>query len=320
MKKILAKIGKITLFSFTGIFLLVTLAIGSLNLIKFGIYSEYYSMEKAICRNPGLNDGFVCQGICAYEDKDNGDKIFVSGYMANKTASRIYVTDLFDNSYYVTLKKANGKVYKGHAGGISNDGENVYIVSDNSVFTLKVKDLLNAKKGDTLTLSEPVMLNDEGSFCFVSGEYLYTGEFHDGKQYVTDHEFKIDENTTHYAVAVKYHLSDLSTPVKVYSIRNKVQGFAIRDDGKILLSTSFGLNSSMFYLYDEKDAIDSGETLFGAPVYYLTNVINEFSGPAMSEGLDVYNNQFITCFESACNKYIFGKFFFAYDIVSLNIK
>lgn len=320
MKKIMRKIGIICLKTIGGIVILVGLVIGTLNLLKFAIYSEYYSMESTLCTNPGLNDGFVCQGISAYEHQENGDKIFLSGYMTDNSASRVYVTDLSNNSYYVNLNNEDGTPYNGHSGGIANDGENVYIVSDDCIFPFKIDDLLKSKKGDTITLGSPIKIYDQGSFVFFDGEYLYTGEFHDGKNYITNHKYTIDENTTHHAIAVKYHISDLTKPVKIYSIRDKVQGFAINEDGKILLSTSYGLTNSKFYLYDEEAAVDSGETLYGAPVYYLKDYVKTFDGPAMSEGLDVYNGKFITMFESACNKYIFGKFFFAFDIVSLDIK
>lgn len=319
MKKILIKTGKILLITLGSILALVLVVVSSFNLLKFAIYSEYYGLETTLCANPGLNDGFICQGLSSYEDEVNGDKIFISGYMSNKSASRVYVTDLNNKSYYVSLNKANGKPFKGHSGGITNDGEYAYITSDDRIWPLKVTDLLNAKKGDVLTLGEPIDLYDQGSFAFFDGEYFYSGEFHDGGKYVTDHPYQVDENTTHYAIAVKYHKSDLTKPVKVYSIRDKVQGFAV-NNGKILLSTSYGLTSSVFYLYNESDAIDSGETFEGAPVYYLADYTKKVTGPAMSEGLDVYNDKFITLYESACNKYIFGKFFFAFDIVSLDIK
>ena len=54
-------------------------------------------------------------------------------------------------------------------------------------------------------------------------------------------------------------------------------------------------------------------------LYYLNNCLNEIKGPAMSEDLDYYDGKVITLFESACDKYIFGKFFFANKIVSLDI-
>ena len=47
--------------------------------------------------------------------------------------------------------------------------------------------------------------------------------------------------------------------------------------------------------------------------------MDEFTGPAMSEGLDFYEGRVITLTESASNKYIFGKFFFANKIVGLEI-
>ena len=40
---------------------------------------------------------------------------------------------------------------------------------------------------------------------------------------------------------------------------------------------------------------------------------------AKSEGLEYYDGKIITLYESACNKYVFGKLFFANKIVDLGI-
>ena len=111
----------------------------------------------------------------------------------------------------------------------------------------------------------------------------------------------------------------LSKPNKIYSIRDKVQGFCITPEGKIVLSASYGITNSIFYVYNEADAVDSGLTFLDAPVYYLTNHLKEIQAPAMSEGLDYSEGKIYTMYESACDKYIFGKFFFANYIVSLDI-
>ena len=58
--------------------------------------------------------------------------------------------------------------------------------------------------------------------------------------------------------------------------------------------------------------------LDGAPVYYLGDCIKEIPGPAMGEDLDWFNGKVITLSESASNKYMFGKLFFANDIVCLD--
>ena len=41
--------------------------------------------------------------------------------------------------------------------------------------------------------------------------------------------------------------------------------------------------------------------------------------PAFSEGLDIVGDRVIISFESACNKYIVGKLFFANKVVSYPI-
>ena len=71
-------------------------------------------------------------------------------------------------------------------------------------------------------------------------------------------------------------------------------------------------------MYNEQDATDSGELLDGAPLYHLTEATKVMKGPAMREDMDWYNGRVITLSESASNKYIYGKFFFADKIVGLD--
>jgi hypothetical protein len=54
------------------------------------------------------------------------------------------------------------------------------------------------------------------------------------------------------------------------------------------------------------------------PLYYLdsSNHLKTVNMPAFSEGLDIVGDRVIISFESACNKYFFGKFFFATDVAS----
>lgn len=315
MNKILKVIGKVCLITVCSIIALVLLVWGGLNVAKFVIYSEYYSIEETICRNPGLGDGFVCQGIAASEE--NG-VILVSGYMKDDSNSRIYVTDLESNSYYVSLTR-EGKKYTGHVGGIALSGDTVYIANGNKLYLMSLSDILAAENGDTLDVGSGVNVNNSASFVYADEEYVYVGEFHDGGKYVTEHPYQTNDGLYH-AIVSKYSQSDLSAPEKVYSIRNKVQGICFTPDGKVILSTSYGLADTVYYVYNENDATDSGLTLDGAPVYYLNGCIKEIHGPAMGEDLDWSDGKIITLTESASDKYIFGKFFFAYDIVALDIK
>ena len=313
-KVILAIVGKVVALVLGVLLSLVLLVWGGLNIAKFFIYSDYYGMKTDICINPGLGDGFVCQGICYV---DEYEKILVSGYMKDGSASRVYVTDRDDDSFYVTLTK-DGEPFDGHVGGIAGNGNVVYIADDERLYALSVKEILNAEEGDAVEISDHAKVNNSASFCFADDEYVYVGEFHDGGKYVTDHPYDTDDGT-YYAIMSRYKHSDLTKPDRVYSIRNKVQGMCMTDDGRIVLSTSYGLSDSVYYVYDESEAVDSGLTLDGAPVYYLTECERSFKGPAMAEGLDFTDGKVITLTESASDKYIFGKFFFANKIVGLDI-
>ena len=313
MKKVLDVTGRIFLGIIVFIISVFVLVVGGLNVAKFAIYSDYYSVKSNVCKNPGLGDGFVCQGICAYEE---GEKFFVSGYMKDGSASRIYVTDKNDDSYYVSLS-LDGKKFDAHAGGIAVHADKVYVSDFDAIYIIRLSDVLGAKKGDTVEISEVISVDNAGSALYADGEYLYVGEFHNGTNYVTDHPYETPDGT-YYAIISCYSFDDLTKPVKVYSIRNEVQGMCFTPNGKVILSTSYGLADSHYYIYDESKAIDSGLTHEGAPVYYLCETEKVVKGPAMAEGLDYYDGKIITLTESASTKYIFGKFFFANKIVALD--
>lgn len=312
---ILKKITKYISIVVLSIIVLFLLVIVGLNISKFVIYREYYKAESNLCKNPGLSDGFVCQGIAAVDDQDI---ILVSGYMKDKESSRIYVTTLDNKSYFVSLTR-DGKSYTGHAGGISVSGDYAYIANGSKIYTFPLEDVLSAKNGDIVDIGSGTKINNKASFLYSDDEYLYVGTFMEpDSEPVDGHTYNTAEGT-HLAICSVYSIDDLSKPVKIYSIRDYVQGICFTPDGKIVLSTSHGLSSSVYYIYDEKNAVDSGKTLDGAPLYYLDNLEYEIKGPAMAEGLDWYNGKIITLTESASDKYIFGKLFFANDIVSLDI-
>ena len=319
-KSLWYKIPLIIICSLVGLFCLVW---GCLSVLKFAIYSDFYSVKQDIATLPGLNDNFVPQGICVSEEND---VYIISGYMSDKTNSRLYITNTDNESRYVTLTR-NGKLYKGHAGGVATTGDHVFIANDERIFTIELDDVLN-KDITNIDIGEGIKVNNAASYVFTNDEFLYVGEFHDGGAYVTDHEYKTEHDGTYYAICSKYDINDFINndgsqvkPIEVYSIRNKVQGFAVKPNGDIILSTSYGLTDSVFYYYNSGNKTDSGGLFFDdAPLYYLDQYDKTLKGPAMSEDLD-YNeetNQIITLTESACNKYVFGKFFFATTFFGLD--
>ena len=315
MKKVLLTVGKIIMFIILGVLALLLLFVIGLNIAKHFIYSDYYSMKTNVCKNPGLNDGFVCQGIAVSEE--NG-VILVCGYMKDKSNSRIYVTDFENNSYYVELTRG-GEKYTGHAGGLAITGDTVYIANAKKIYSFPLESVLNAKNGDIVDIGSGTKVNTNASFVYTDEEFLYVGEFHDGGSYVIEGHDNETAEGMHYAICTQYALADLTTPVAIYTLRNNVQGICFTPDGKVVLSTSYGLTDTIYYVYNLDEATDSGKTFDGAPLYYLDNLEKEIHGPAMGEDLDYYDGKIITLTESASNKYIFGKLFGATRIVGLNI-
>lgn len=315
MKKILKFIGKLIMFLIIGILSLFLVTIIGLNIAKHFIYSDYYSIKTDICKNPGLNDGFVCQGIAVSEENN---VILVCGYMKDKSNSRIYVTDFDSNSYYVELTR-DGEKYTGHAGGLAITGDTVYIANAKKIYSFPLESVLSASNGDIVDIGSGTKVNTNASFVYTDEEYLYVGEFRDGGKYVIKNHEHETADGTHYAICTKYALNDLQTPVAVYTLRNNVQGICFTPQGKVVLSTSYGLTDTVYYIYDLESVMDSGLTFDGAPVYYLDNLEREIHGPAMGEDLDSYDGKIITLTESASQKYIFGKLFGATKIVGLKI-
>ena len=297
---------------------------------KFIVYNEYYKMESNVCQNPGLDDGFVCQGVAASEK--NG-KILVCGYMDDKSNSRVYVVDVQTNTYYyVNLTKNNGELYNGHAGGIATSGDYVYIANASKLFTFSLTSLLEASNGDYVDIGSGVPVNNAASYVYCDEKYIYVGEFHHTQDgYLKEHALDggdgivngIVSRYTHRAIRsyAEYGNENVPTPDVIYAVRDRVQGICFTPDGKIVLSTSYGrFNSSYFYVYNQADCTDTGETLDGVPVYTLGEYTNEIMAPTMSEDLDWYDGKVITLYESASNKYFFGKLFFANDVNALDIK
>ena len=313
--KILKKGGKICLAVLLVLLALAVLVVGGLNLVKFILYRGYYAAETAICRNPGLNDGFVCQGIAA---ADEADVILVSGYMKEDQPSRIYVTTTDSSSRHVKLYRS-GEPFTGHAGGIAVSGDTVYLASESRIYSFPLSDVLNAENGQNVDIGTGTGVNNKASFLYSDDEYLYVGSFtRTESDRTAEHVFETAEGT-HYAICSVYPVGDLSAPVRIYSIRDLVQGICFTPDGKIVMSTSYGLRDSVYYIYSRDEAVDSGMTLDGAPVYLLEQTIGEIKGPAMAEGLDYFRGKVITLTESASDKYIYGKLFFATDIVGLDL-
>lgn len=300
-----------------GLFVLVW---GGLNIGKYIIYHDFYHVKKDIGNIPALNSGTTPQGL-AYSTTD--DVYLISSY-SNK-GSYIYVTGKGVKKTMSFALYQDGEVFTGHVGGIATSGPNVYLADGGHIYYLSLGDEFLRNTTGKIDIGTGYAVNNSASFVFADDEYVYVGEFHDEKHnYICEHTYG-----DNHAIVSKYAQSAFTdydydgvapiSPIMNISIRDQVQGFAIKDDGTIYLSTSYGIASSRFYIYDPSCLTSTGETLYGAPLYSLSKESKSLKAPAMMEDLDIKDGRIIVFTEAACNHYVFGKFFFATHILSLGI-
>ena len=327
-KKIAAVIG----IAIAAIILLLLIAVLCLHLFTPLVFNGFFSNAKEEYVIPGLFDGVVPQG---YAYVGENEVYLMCGYMANgESASRIYITDAekTDKTYYVELYTADGKPYTGHTGGLTsafgfvwlaNDGEG----NDNRVWVMKLADILTAKNGDKIILETSFQTESRAACCFVDGKYLWVGEFNDGEKYVTKetHTFNVsggenkalvcayalDIDSKYGIASAKVDGKDIFTPKLALSVTDLVQGFT-RTPWGFALSTSYGINPSHLYIYDDVTVGDPDASLevngIDVPVYFLDSdsLTKDVITPPMSEEIFVKDGRLYVLYESACQKYIFG--------------
>lgn len=276
-------------------------------------YSERFEI-------PGLKYGFVPQGICRID----GQKLWlVSGYMADGTDSRVYLVDEKTGKVQKYFTLLDGSLaLNGHFGGIACSGDDVWVVSEGTVYHFYTSDIFEVSDGRQVKVVDKFDSQTKADFCFANEDVLVVGEFNrDGKYGTQGHELLRDDGQINKAYAVvfgvgngKYGLKTDNlgrlSPLAVYSLPDKVQGFCMAGN-KIVLSTSYNLADSKIYVFDTQ----IGGVVAGAGQVSIMNstvqllalwadrATQTITAPAMSEGLDYFDGQVYMNFESACAKY-----------------
>ena len=324
--KLISKIFLIAIGAVIALFLLAWL---SLHVAKYFMNYDYYKERENVSKIPGLNDGFVPQGL----DYDAETETYIhSGY--NGSYVEIYLVKGKEVKKLIPVDES-GNREKGHAGGVTRAGNYLY-VCDNAnegngrVGLLRVfnfDEVLMAQDGAEIKAIQTIEVDTSSSFCFSDDNYIYVGEFYRPVNYETleSHYYTTPNGDENKAILSAYPLNSDGSVIGEYpefsiSIPAQVQGFAITKDGKIAVSTSWGLTPSHLEIHSGKK--DSGTTISVSgkevPLYYIdsTTLERDIVMPAFSEGLAILDDKVVISFESACNKYIIGKLFFATKIVS----
>ena len=310
------------------LYIVVTLLL-LLLLLRLGVtvlYFDYFNNSKSEFMVPGLTSAWVPQGFHYVED----DELYLmSGYMSDGTASRVYVRYENGDTHYVELKNADGSDYTRHCGGVCQNGDFVYVAGKKGIEVFRFEDFLS---NNTAVNVGKIPADYNISYCSIHNGYLFAGNFYNAESHESPEQHRIttpsgDANTSLITV---YKIDELEEyginlkPVAAISAPSKVQGICFTYDDEIVLSTSYSVASSHLY-YHRLNTASSGiiqvcET--EVPLFYLDSgsLTDTVTLPPMSEELVFRNGRVYVLCESACNKYIFGKFIRGYQVFSYSLE
>lgn len=316
--RIALKVLGITLASLVGLILALWLVLA---IIRGCSYGEYLDVRKTVCTIPDIHSGFVPQGLGYSKETET---YIMSGYNgANDTVFYLVKDDVATR---VRLKNSDGTDMKGHGGGVTCTKDYVYISNGSALHIFSLAEL-QAADGPVAAKGK-FAVDNRASFCFSDDNYVYVGEFYRPGNYATDesHWYVTPNGETNRAIVSCYPLNESGAidgefPQFSISVTDQVQGFAISGD-TVIVSRSYGLAPSYM---DYHTIVDSGTTIAvsGAevPLYYIDSAtrFKSVTMPSFSEDLVIVDNRVLVTNESACNKYIVGKLFFADKVMSLPI-
>ncbi|MBQ8439868.1 MAG: hypothetical protein IJX19_04340 [Clostridia bacterium] len=324
--KIFKKIGKIALIILGSLLALVLLVWLALFLGKYAIYPDFFAEREKEFQIPGIHDGYVPQGLATVDAE--GSAFMLSGY--NGEYIDLYYKDMESgDAKRVIPVDGEGNTLKGHGGGVTVNQDFVYVADDSSLLVFSLAEIKAAEDGGDVVCHGKIPVDNQASFCFSNEYYLYVGEFYRPVDYETDHShyYTTPAGELNCAIISCYLLNEDGSlaeeyPVYSISIPSQVQGFAVKDN-KLMISRSWGLETATLEFYDGMR--DSGTTISVSgrevPLYYLdsSNLTKTVKLPCFSEELCVVGDRVYISFESACDKYILGKPFFATYIASYPI-
>ncbi|MBQ7411614.1 MAG: hypothetical protein IJW10_01750 [Clostridia bacterium] len=284
-------------------------------------YKFYKNADKAF-KIPGLWTGSVPQGFEYIEDTDT---FLYTGYQKDeKTASVIYIMPEGGEgeAREVSLLNKDGSAYTGHAGGITIFEETVFIATGSGVDIFSADDVLDGD--DEAKCLGKLDIDFDVAFCEVYEGRLFVGNFYREIDYETPENHHMttpcgDKNTAVIYEFVLDSTTDLPTsykPEMVYSIRDAIQGLAFDDEGRMILSSSWGLSKSHIYVYEKPEfvvedgfTVSANDTTYKADLCYLdgNSLKEDIVAPPMAEELVYHDGKLYIMNEAASMKYIFGK-------------
>lgn len=249
----------------------------------------------------GNKDHYVPQGL-TYDEKSQ--IVLQTSYHKKHDISRIYISDFTDGEFVKSLDlyDSNLKPITGHVGGITTNGEKVWITSDSTIWEFLLEDILMGKDRVSSIIENELPIR--GDFC----------TYYDGELYIGDFFQKIFwsvENDTPLLLVYPVEDSiDYQKPTKIASIPGTVQGMVITPEHDFYFTHSYTfLNPSKLSVYSNVfDKYTDDTYRLGKeeiPYYHFQedDLENTITLPSMAEEFFYKDGRLYLLFESSCDSY-----------------
>ena len=294
-------------------------------------YKDFLAAAEKSYLIPALKETMIPQGMDIWRERG---WLMISGYFpsAEISASSVIVavdmeTGAYVGEYYIT--NTDGTPHTSHAGGVAITERDMYISNGSTLFRIPLSEFLNAGQCGKVTIADYFNVPVRASFCNYSEGYLWVGDFQYGTSYPTD-EYRHMTNRDgkkYYAWTVGYEVDlttengikadamvsgSYATPDIIFSMTEKIQGFALTQK-TVALSQSYGRNNkSKIFLYENPMGGEAHQTVElngkSVPLYFLDSKTPSKSivTPPMTEGLAAMDGKLYILFESGADKYANG--------------
>lgn len=255
---------------------------------------------------PGLDSGFVPQGLC-YNEKHG--VYLVSGY-TDSGNSRIYVI----NKTTGEQKEIILKDFTSHAGGIASHGDSVWVSSGGNaekggyLYRFDMQAIFSADNSDELGYDSKFQTIVKGSFLGCSDDMIWVGEF-----YTPDGGYEVNPSHAlgkNHAWACGYRIGEESLELTaILSVPDEVQGITVMPDNSVAFSISYGrYNDSkleIFPSYTDLETTTVNVDGKDIPLYNCRKAdrVAKIEMPALMQGIEYVNGDVCVIYESGAQKY-----------------
>ena len=295
----------------------VIFLIDYLGLVSYYHFSKNSYLE--FSEIPELAEGYVPQGMC-YVEKSN--VILQTSYNDN-APSKLYVFDYKREELICkyTLKDSSGKDIYGHVGGITSNGNKVWICNGSIMLVYSLSEILSSSD-NTIKSTKELSLPISGDFCYYQytkvtnnpNESHYYNILWVGSFAVNSNPFS--QRTSPFIYGYNLEKSDdidnFNKPQYIVAIPDKVQSLYIDKDNNFYFTRSYsGFFTSSIDVHENMLNSKLEEFLVNAEriqyhSFRNTRRLHSYTLPPMAEGMFIKDNKLYVIFESASKKYLYA--------------